>query len=89
MADQPEAEDARRQKILEALAAGRKIEAIKLYREMTGLGLKESKDAVDKLEAELAEKNPNEFRKPKAGCATVLLLVLFACLAGVLAHATG
>jgi ribosomal protein L7/L12 len=26
---------------------GNKIEAIKLYREQTGLGLKEAKDAVD------------------------------------------
>jgi ribosomal protein L7/L12 len=30
--------------------AGNKIEAIKLYREHTGLGLKESKDAVEALE---------------------------------------
>ena len=30
-------------------AAGRKIEAIKIYREITGLGLKESKDAVDAM----------------------------------------
>jgi len=33
------------------LRAGNKIEAIKLYRETTGLGLKESKDEVEKLEA--------------------------------------
>ncbi len=33
-----------------ALAAGNKIEAIKLYREHTGLGLKEAKDAVDAME---------------------------------------
>lgn len=33
---------------IRALAAGgRKIEAIKIYREITGLGLKEAKDAVD------------------------------------------
>ena len=29
--------------------AGKKIEAIKLYRAQTGLGLKEAKDAVDAL----------------------------------------
>ena len=29
--------------------AGRKIEAIKLYRELTGVGLAEAKDAVEKL----------------------------------------
>jgi ribosomal protein L7/L12 len=32
------------------LGAGRKIEAIKLYRERTGVGLKEAKDAVEALE---------------------------------------
>jgi ribosomal protein L7/L12 len=37
--------------VRQALAAGRKIEAIKLYRELTGLGLKESKDAVEAMQA--------------------------------------
>jgi ribosomal protein L7/L12 len=32
------------------LAAGNKIEAIKVYREMTGLGLKEAKDAVEAMQ---------------------------------------
>ena len=36
--------------LLVELAAGRKIEAIRLYREHTGLGLKEAKDAIDALE---------------------------------------
>jgi ribosomal protein L7/L12 len=31
---------------------GKKIEAIKLYREMTGLGLKEAKDAVEGMEVD-------------------------------------
>jgi len=35
------------------LQAGKKIEAVKLYREMAGVGLKEAKDAVDELEREL------------------------------------
>ncbi|MBX7195992.1 MAG: ribosomal protein L7/L12 [Sandaracinaceae bacterium] len=39
--------------VVAALRAGNKIEAIRLYREQTGLGLRESKDAVDKLEREL------------------------------------
>ena len=34
----------------ELLRAGRKIEAIKAYRELTGVGLKEAKDAVEALE---------------------------------------
>lgn len=38
-------------KIREHIRAGQKIEAIKLFREETGLGLKESKDAVEAMEA--------------------------------------
>lgn len=36
--------------IVALLRMRRKIEAIKLYREMTGTGLKEAKDVVDNLE---------------------------------------
>jgi ribosomal protein L7/L12 len=36
--------------VMRALQEGRKIEAIKLYREQTGLGLREAKDAVERLE---------------------------------------
>jgi large subunit ribosomal protein L7/L12 len=37
------------QSVEELVRAGRKIEAIKLLREETGLGLKEAKDQVDDL----------------------------------------
>lgn len=37
-------------KVQEALRRGNKIEAIKVYRELTGLGLAEAKDAIDKAE---------------------------------------
>ena len=47
-----------RQQIMNALIAGRKIEAIKLYREATGKGLKEAKDFIDRLVEELAERHP-------------------------------
>jgi ribosomal protein L7/L12 len=36
-----------RERIDEALTAGQMIQAIKLYREFTGVGLKEAKDAID------------------------------------------
>jgi ribosomal protein L7/L12 len=36
-------------KIVELMNAGRKIQAIKLYREQTGAGLKEAKDYVERL----------------------------------------
>lgn len=35
------------------IMSGRKIEAIKLYREMTDVGLKEAKDAVEVLERQM------------------------------------
>ena len=41
---------AQRQAIVAALQAGNKIEAIKLCREATGLGLAEAKDFVERLE---------------------------------------
>ncbi|RPH58015.1 MAG: zinc-ribbon domain-containing protein, partial [Chloroflexi bacterium] len=37
--------------VREQIARGNKIEAIKIYREKTGVGLKEAKDAVEALEA--------------------------------------
>ena len=42
------AEDPR---LIELLRSGKQMEAIKLYRELTGFGLAESKDAVDQLAA--------------------------------------
>ena len=35
--------------VYEALAAGRNIEAIRLYRQATGKGLKDAKDAIEAL----------------------------------------
>ena len=66
-----------RQAFADALYGGRKIEAIKQLREMSGLGLKESKDIIDKLEAELRVTHPERFKTGKRkspGC--VLLVVL-------------
>ncbi len=37
------------------LIGGRKIEAIKIYREATGAGLKEAKEVVDALQEKLSE----------------------------------
>lgn len=47
----PPLDPAKFPEVAEALARGNKIEAIKLLREATGLGLKESKDAVDRMES--------------------------------------
>jgi ribosomal protein L7/L12 len=43
---------ARLREVRAALADGNKIEAIKRYRKATGVGLKDAKDAVDRMELE-------------------------------------
>lgn len=79
--------------INEAIFAGHTIEAIKLYREYTGLGLKEAKDFVDAVAAELRKAAPEKFAPSgdgKAGaagkgCLSVLLCALVpAALVGLL-----
>ena len=54
------------------LFRGNKIGAIKLYRELTGFGLKESKESVDALEASLRKEVPEKFSaaaaQQKKGC---------------------
>ena len=46
----PNTEPSLSPQIQDALRRGNKIEAIKLYRELTGVGLAEAKDAIDKAE---------------------------------------
>lgn len=44
-------DDESRAEVLSLIGEGRKIQAIKVFREVTGLGLKESKECVERLEA--------------------------------------
>ncbi len=63
------------------LFAGRKIHAIKLYREATDVGLREAKDAVDAREAELRASAPERFTaRAKGGCMTMLALIVVPAL---------
>ena len=62
----------------EMIFARRKIEAIKEYRALTGLGLKEAKDAVDELEATLLKESPERFAPKGKGCGTAAVLCLVA-----------
>ncbi len=66
---------------------GRKIEAIKLYREMTGHGLKEAKDAVDELERSLRASSPDKFvaGAQGKGCLGVLVAGLL-CGSGLVTY---
>ena len=70
----------KRTAILEAIYGGspRKIEAVKLVRDATGCGLKEAKEFVEKLGAELYAKEPAKFTAAptgKSGCVGVLAMV--------------
>jgi ribosomal protein L7/L12 len=49
----PNTDPIRSPQILDALRRGNKIEAIKIYRELTGVGLAEAKQAVDNMDARL------------------------------------
>jgi hypothetical protein len=57
------------------LLQGKKIEAIKIYREASGLGLKESKDAVEIIESNLRGSGLLP-QKAKSGCFGMLGLLL-------------
>jgi ribosomal protein L7/L12 len=76
----------KRQAILEAIYGGRKIEAIKLVREATNCGLKEAKEFVEKLSAELYAKEPDKFTAAptKSGCVGVLAMAAILAAAGML-----
>lgn len=69
--------------VKDAIYSGQKILAIKHYREQTGVGLAEAKEAVEKLEAELRAATPERFTKAESkGCTSVI--VAAAMIGGVL-----
>jgi hypothetical protein len=60
----------------EALFRGNKIEAIKLYREWTVLGLKEAKDEIEAFEAALRAQFPDRFSAAPRGKGCVGLVAM-------------
>jgi ribosomal protein L7/L12 len=69
----------------QALRNGNKIEAIKLFREATGVGLKEAKEAVEAMEAQGAPTGMGISRdKAKAG--PLILLLVGAIVIAILAY---
>ncbi len=63
------------QEVVSLLEQGKKIQAVKLYRERTGVGLKEAKDAVDAVAAERHILTPSG-----SGCLGIVLFFLMVVL---------
>jgi hypothetical protein len=78
----PPLSDAAMKSLTDALLAGRKIEAIKIYRELTGLGLRESKDEVEAIEARLRAQFPDKFPVAAQGKGCLTAVVMVALLIG-------
>jgi len=72
------------EEVQQLVQAGQKIQAIKLYREATGVGLKQAKDAVEALAAgaPLAPKSRLERRRQSGGGFLYAVLLAIA-LAGI------
>jgi len=83
MPDSPTPEES--QQIADAIAAGRKIEAIKIYRRATGKDLKSAKEFVEALTDELKKKDPEKYGSiPQGkGCGSAAALGLAITLAAV------
>jgi len=71
--------------VISAVDAGQKIEAIKILREETGLGLKEAKDVVDSLARTRKGEPGVAAAMPEEGGASgmIRLIVLIAVILGV------
>ncbi len=75
--------DSDREQIIDALVAGRKIDAIKTYRQATDSGLAEAKEFIERLESRLREETPEKFTATsRQGCGTSVLIVIVAALLG-------
>jgi catalase len=72
------------QQIYHALFSRQKISAIKIHREETGAGLKDSKEFIDILERQLRNESPERFVATKGiGCTGVMVLSIGAVLAAM------
>lgn len=79
----PSLTDAQLNAIADALRAGNKIAAIKIHRDATGLGLKEAKDEIEAIEADLRAKFPDQFPAKAAAGQGCLGLVVFGLATGL------
>lgn len=65
------------QQIQQFLSQSQLIQAIKAYREATGVGLKEAKDAMEAYWQKLHAEAPDRFpERTKAGCMSMILIAV-------------
>ncbi len=70
------------EKVMRAVRAGRKIAAIKLLREETGLGLKEAKEVIDREIADYNRANPlAPIVEESSGCSGIVFAIILVALA--------
>jgi hypothetical protein len=80
-----QAGDTYSQAVKNAVDAGHKIEAIKIYRAETGVGLKEAKHAIDHLAIERTPTTNNtDMREPGSGGASAIKLIVLVAVIVVL-----
>lgn len=61
--------------ILDAIFENKKLNAVKLYMEVSGASLMESKKFIEALTEQLREESSAEFKPESPGCALLLLFV--------------
>ena len=74
--DNRDVDDDTERQIYEALCAGRKVDAIRLWRRTSGEGLKQSKEFIEELERDLHAESPEKFTVAprRIGCLAVFAL---------------
>ena len=72
--------------ISNAVYSGNKIEAIKLYRAATGKDLKDSKDAVEKLAADLKARNPAMFTRRRSLNGSLATLAFWGAMVALIVY---
>jgi hypothetical protein len=82
-------DDITRDEITQALFAGRKIDAIKIYRDATGEGLLESKEFIEALIVGLREEYPDRIPAHTSGCGTAALLFVGTAIGAVVYRCLG
>lgn len=62
--------------ILDAIFESKKLKAVKLYKQTSGVSLMESKRFIEELTAQLRAESPEEFKRGNVGCVRAALLCL-------------